>query len=61
MVPVPPLDGGNVLAGLVRGSVAELLDRIRPYGFIVLYGLMFSGILWQIVSPPARFLLGWLL
>ncbi len=61
MVPVPPLDGGNVLAGLLKGPAAEMLDRVRPYGFIILYGLLLSGILWTVVSPIAgsinRFLL----
>ena len=61
MVPIPPLDGGNVLAGLVRGPVANVFDRIRPYGFILLYVLMFSGILSAVITPPARFLLSWLL
>jgi len=51
MLPVPPLDGGNVLAGLVRGPIADTIDRLRPYGFLILYGLMFSGILWTIVQP----------
>jgi Zn-dependent protease len=53
MVPVPPLDGGNVLAGLLRGSAAEVLYRIGPYGFIILYGLMLSGILWAVLEPIA--------
>jgi Zn-dependent protease len=61
MVPVPPLDGGNVVAGLLRGPVAEMYDRLRPYGFIILYGLMFTGFLTTIISPPAQFLLYWLL
>jgi Zn-dependent protease len=61
MVPVPPLDGGNVVAGLLRGPVAEMYDRLRPYGFMILYGLMFTGVLTTIVSPPAQFLLYWLL
>jgi Zn-dependent protease len=61
MVPVPPLDGGNVLAGVLRGPVADLYDRLRPYGFIILYGLMFTGILTMIILPPAQFLLSWLL
>jgi len=52
MVPLPPLDGGNVLAGLLRGSAANVFDRIRPYGFLILYGLMFSGMLWTLVEPP---------
>jgi Zn-dependent protease len=61
MVPVPPLDGGNVLAGVLRGPVAEAYDGLRPYGFMILYGLMFTGILTMIISPPAQFLLSWLL
>jgi Zn-dependent protease len=61
MVPVPPLDGGNVLAGVLRGPIAETYERLRPYGFMILYGLMFTGILTMIISPPANFLLDWLL
>jgi Zn-dependent protease len=61
MIPIPPLDGGNVLAGVLRGPVAEMYDRLRPYGFMILYGLMFSNVLTMIISPPANFLLDWLL
>ena len=61
MVPVPPLDGGNVLAGVLRGPIAETYERLRPYGFMILYGLMFTGILTMIIAPPANFLLDWLL
>ena len=60
MVPIPPLDGGNVLAGVLHGPVADMYDRLRPYGFFILYGLMFTGILTRIISPPAQFLLYWL-
>ena len=58
MVPLPPLDGGNVLAGLLRGSAAQLFENIRPYGFLILYGLMFSGILSMLVSPPMNAIMG---
>lgn len=61
MIPVPPLDGGNVLAGLLRGPVAHMYDRLRPWGFILLYGLMLTGLLTTIISPPASLLLSWLL
>jgi Zn-dependent protease len=61
MVPVPPLDGGNVLAGLLTGSMARSFDRLRPYGFLILYGLMLTGLLWTLISPPASLLLSWLL
>jgi Zn-dependent protease len=61
MIPVPPLDGGNVLSGLLRGSAARVFDSLRPYGFVILYALMFSGGLWTLVDPPAEFFLSWLL
>ena len=61
MVPVPPLDGGNVLSGLLRGPAADMFDRLRPYGFMILYGLMFTNVLTMIISPPAQALLYWLL
>jgi Zn-dependent protease len=60
LIPVPPLDGGNVLSGLLPERAAGRYDRIRPYGFILLYGLMFGGVLSMIITPPARLLLGWL-
>jgi Zn-dependent protease len=54
MIPLPPLDGGNVLAGLVPGPVADLIDRIRPFGFLILYALMLTGVLTRFLWPVAR-------
>lgn len=61
LVPVPPLDGGNVLRGLLHGRPAALFDRVRPYGFFLLYALMLTGVLSSVIGPPARTLAGWLL
>jgi Zn-dependent protease len=60
MIPIPPLDGGNVLGGLLPQRLAVTFDRIRPYGFILLYALMLSGRLYDIVVPPSNLLLSWL-
>ena len=60
MVPVPPLDGGNVLAGVLSGPLADAFDRLRPYGFLILYGLMLSGLLQTIAWPVADTVVGWL-
>ena len=54
MIPFPPLDGGNVLSGFVPEPVAAAIDQLRPYGFIVLYALMFTGVLSRYVFPLAR-------
>ena len=48
---VPPLDGGRVLRGLVSESFGHYLDRIEPFGLIILVLLMVSGLLWVLVSP----------
>jgi Zn-dependent protease len=56
MLPVPPLDGGNVLAGVVPEPVAQMIDRLRPFGIFILYGLVLTGGLAAIVDPIRRFL-----
>jgi Zn-dependent protease len=56
LIPIPPLDGGNVLAGLVPESAAQVLDQVRQFGFIALYALMLSGILYELIMPPTVFL-----
>ena len=57
MIPIPPLDGGNVLSGLLRGPISDLYDRLRPWGFLILYVLLFTNMLGAIIDPPAAFLL----
>jgi len=61
MLPIPPLDGGNVLAGLLPDSMGGVIQGLRQFGFIILYALMFSGILWRLVDPPTTFILELLL
>jgi Zn-dependent protease len=54
LVPIPPLDGGNVLGGLLPPRLADRYDGfVRPYGFLVLYALLFTGVLNTIVFAPA--------
>lgn len=61
MLPIPPLDGGNVLAGLLPDSMGGVINSLRQFGFLILYALMFSGILWQLVDPPSDLILRLLL
>jgi Zn-dependent protease len=60
MLPIPPLDGGNVLSGLLPANLAVQFDRIRPYGVVLLYALMFTNGFEYLVLPPYKFLLAWL-
>ena len=61
MIPIPPLDGGNVLMGILPESLAAVVDQLRPWGFLLLYALMLSGILSTMVFPLQRTILNWLL
>ena len=45
LFPLPPLDGGRVLAGLLpRGGAQDFLARIEPYGFFIVMGLVLAGV-----------------
>ena len=61
LLPLPPLDGGRVLTGLLPGPWAYQLSRIEPYGFIILIVLLFTGllglILWPLISAVISLLL----
>jgi Zn-dependent protease len=61
LLPLPPLDGGRVLAGLLPMRAAQAFSRIEPYGLIILVVLMASGILAQILYPPLVFVSGFVL
>jgi Zn-dependent protease len=52
LIPVPPLDGGNVLLGLLPPRLAFTYGQLRQYGFIVLYALMFTGLASAWITPP---------
>ena len=58
---IPPLDGGNVLAGLLPPNLAAVFNRLRPYGFVLLYALILTPAFSYIVIPPYRFIVSWLL
>ena len=45
LFPLPPLDGGRVLAGLLpNGPAQQFLARIEPYGFFIVMGLVIAGV-----------------
>ena len=52
LFPLPPLDGGRILVGLLPYRQAELVSRIEPYGFFVVMGLVIAGVLGSIWMRP---------
>lgn len=51
LLPVPPLDGGRVLVGLLPEPLATKVAQIEPYGMFILVGLMVTGYLGKIIAP----------
>lgn len=52
MIPVPPLDGGRVLMGLLPNRQAASISRIEPYGMIIIIVLVFFTNLFSYVISP---------
>jgi Zn-dependent protease len=61
MIPIPPLDGGNVLIGILPMPLAALVEKLRPWGFLLLYALLLSGFLGAITRPIRQAVIEWLL
>ncbi|ANB03416.1 site-2 protease family protein [Ectothiorhodospira sp. BSL-9] len=55
MLPLPPLDGGRVVAGFLPPRVAARYERLEPYGLVIILILLFTGILGAILFPVYGF------
>jgi Zn-dependent protease len=49
LLPIPPLDGGRVLRGLVPETVGNRLDALERYGLIIVVGLLVLGLLGPVI------------
>ncbi len=52
MIPIPPLDGGRVLVGLLPYRQAMALGRIEPYGMIIIILLVFFTPIFSYILSP---------
>jgi Zn-dependent protease len=41
LLPIPPLDGGRILVGILPSALARIVSRAEPYGMLILIGLIF--------------------
>lgn len=56
LIPVPPLDGSKILAGLLSPKQAYQFDKLEPYGFIILILLLMTGVVGYLILPPSQFI-----
>ncbi|MCB2148661.1 MAG: site-2 protease family protein [Deltaproteobacteria bacterium] len=57
LIPIPPLDGGRVLVGLLPPRQAMAYSRIEPYGFMIVLALMYFHVLDRFVYYPIQMIL----
>ncbi len=57
LIPIPPLDGGRVLTGLLPSRQAMSFSKIEPFGFIIVLVLIYSGIANLFIMPFITFFL----
>ena len=54
-LPIPPLDGSRILAGILPDNLAQSYQQIERYGFIIILVLAFSGLLSKVIMPVISF------
>lgn len=52
LFPLPPLDGGRILVGLLPWKQAQLVSRLEPWGFFIVMGLVIAGIVGSLWLRP---------
>ena len=52
LFPLPPLDGGRILVGLLPYKQAHQVSRIEPYGFFIVMALVLAGVVTSIWLLP---------
>jgi Zn-dependent protease len=60
MLPIPPLDGGQILMALLPPRISAKLTFLYQYGFLILMGLLITGVLGALIGPPYYVILSWL-
>jgi Zn-dependent protease len=52
LFPLPPLDGGRILVGLLPYRQAEFVARAEPWGFFIVMGLVIAGVVSSLWMQP---------
>lgn len=56
ILPIPPLDGSRVAMGLLPRDIAMQYAKLEPYGFIIIFGLLYLGIVGSVIWPLVMYL-----
>jgi Zn-dependent protease len=60
LIPIPPLDGGRILASILPPKISFYYMKLESFGFIIILGLLFSGALTWLLATPLSWALNFI-
>lgn len=60
LIPVPPLDGGRILVGILPLNLAKKVAQLEPHGFMIVIILLMTGVIDKILGPIIRYFITFL-
>ena len=61
LIPIPPLDGSQVLSNMLPHNLARMYNKLEPVGFFILLALFYTGVIPKIMRPLISFAQGLIL
>jgi Zn-dependent protease len=61
LIPIAPLDGAKILGGMLPRRQAYELEKLEPYGIIILMLFVFTGAANYVIFPPVTYIISLLL
>ncbi len=63
LLPLPPLDGSKILAGVLPNNLAEEIYKLERFGFLIIFAILFlaPNLIHSLISPLSRVIISLLL
>ena len=61
LIPIPPLDGSRIVMGILPENLVPAYLRLESFGFIIIFALLWLGVLDYVIYPVYHLLIRWLL
>jgi Zn-dependent protease len=57
LFPIPPLDGGRIVTGILPRNLAIKYAKLEPYGILIVFALLFAGVMDSYLLPTVNFIM----
>lgn len=60
LIPIPPLDGSRIIASILPPKLASYYMKLEPFGFVIIFSLLFTGALGWLIGTPMTWVVGFI-